>query len=126
MQKLLALITIAVFGSGCAAIVKGTHDDVTINSVPSGATFHVQPTGQSGVTPAQLSLSSKRKYLVAYNKKCHLPAQSQIDKQFSGWTVMNLFIPFGIIGFAIDFGTGAAYSLDDNTSTVLIPRENCN
>ena len=125
MHRVTCLIILGLLGTGCASIVTGTSSEVTVTSAPSGARFHVMPSGESGITPAIVELASNKKHMVAYEMECHAPAQVQVDKHLSGWTFLNLALPVWPVWFMVDFGTGGAYTLDDNASTVLMPSPEC-
>jgi len=132
----LGLIAGVLFGSGCATIVHGPRQSVTITSDPSGAAVTVlsgHDVKESGVTPVKVRLPRRDANLtIRVEKSGCEPAEVKVKRSVSGWTFTNLIAanPFaqqgmdsssgmtyaGQLGmtsamFATDFLTGGAYKL---------------
>ena len=105
--------------AGCATIVhRGGKQRVLINSVPPGATATID-----GVikiqTPGEVKLKRGKDHVVVIEKEGYQPGQTLIDREFSGWVIGNIAFG-GLIGLAVDFGTGAAWNLEPETVTVTL------
>ena len=93
---------------GCATIVHGNRQTVTINSEPAGASVRID--GLKGKTPFSTSLARNNDYVVSVKKEGYQEEQVQITKSFSGLSIIgNVF--FLLIGVVIDFASGSAYNL---------------
>lgn len=135
------LCTVIVVGSGCATIVNGRTQAVTVSSEPSGA--HVFIGGQFvAVTPARLELKRRDEHIVLRVEKDGFVAQDVgVTRSVSGWIVgnaaaLNPFqcqgydsveacsraMPLNLsLGLAIDFLTGAAFTHPGVVRVILAP-----
>jgi hypothetical protein len=86
----LALSLLALCCSaGCATIVQGRHQEVTINSNPPGAAFEVG--GISGTTPAVVALPRKQKYhSVIISKPGYETAEVLVGRQINPSVAGNI------------------------------------
>lgn len=134
----LAVLFAVVSGAGCATIVHGPRQSVTITSDPSGATVTVLSNGAvkatPGVTPVKVKLPRRDANLTVRLEKAGCqPAELPLKRSVSGWVAGNLIAanPFAMQGydsdpggeyakqlafgvpalFAIDFLSGGAYKL---------------
>jgi hypothetical protein len=129
--------TLAIAGSGCATLVHGPRQTVTVTSDPSGAAVTVLSgttvKGTPGVTPIQLQLARRDPNItIRLEKPGCAPAELQLKRRVSAWMFGNLIAanPFaqqgmdstsaasyaGQLGLtsgmiATDFLTGGAYKL---------------
>jgi hypothetical protein len=141
MRRLLpaGLLCAAAFGTpGCATIVHGPRQTVTVTSDPTGAAITVL-SGQTvkatpGVTPLELRLPRKDGSMtLRLEKPGCAPAEVRLKRGVSGWTFVNLIAanPFAMQGydrdaagqyakqlliaipalFAVDVISGGAYKL---------------
>lgn len=105
--------------AGCATIMnRGGHQRVLINSEPPGATATIDGV-ISITTPGEVSLKRNKSHVVRIEKEGYQPANRMIDNELSGWVFGNILIG-GLIGLAIDMGTGAAFKLDPDTINVTL------
>ncbi len=107
---------------GCATIMhKGGKQWVLITSTPSGATATID--GITTIqTPGQVKLKRGKDHVVVVEKEGYETAQLLIDHEFSWWVVGNALFG-GLIGLAVDFGTGGAYNLEpDSVNLTLNPK----
>lgn len=104
---------------GCATIITGRTQSVTINSLPSGATATVD--GQKVITPGKVMLRRDDNYIVKVEKDGHAAGQANINSGLNPWLLGNVLIG-GIIGLAIDFASGSAWKLSpDQVNAELTP-----
>ena len=116
----LIALSLAWTTTGCATIVHGNRQTVTINSEPAGASVKID--GLKGKTPFSASLARNNDYVVSIKKEGYKEEQVQITKSFSGLSIIgNLF--FLLIGVVIDFASGSAYNLNPTKIDVELEKE---
>lgn len=119
----LFLLT-AILASGCASVARGTSDTLIVNSDPTGALVELS-NGLMGKTPATFKLPRKSALVVKISKEGYEPVDVNVTPQIAGagsaGMVGNVFLG-GIVGAAVDTGTGAMYDLKPNPISVkLVP-----
>ena len=113
------MMIIAYSLSGCATIVSGGRNQVTVDN-SGGATYfsildHNHQVVDSGVTPKQVTLRTKQqwlkpaKYQVVYAGQ-EGTTQHDLNARLNWWTAGNIVIG-GVPGLIIDSATGAAWKL---------------
>ncbi len=112
IEVLTAVGIVAVLCSGCATILSGSSQNITITSEPPGA--HVKIAQQSGTTPAILQVPKGKDYPIEVTHGTDtrvLPLQ----RTFDAISVLNIFFwP----GFIVDAVTGAITKYDPDTYSV--------
>ncbi len=104
-----ALLILAVFIAGCATIMHGTTQDVSISSPPTGATITID--GQTyGTTPVVADLKRKDKHMIRIELDGYDPYEIGLGRKTSGWVWGNIVFG-GIIGLAVDAMTGGLYNI---------------
>jgi uncharacterized protein YceK len=129
MKKLLLAAAVVTTLSGCASIMNGPTQSVTIQSTPEGAAISV--TNKAGekvhTGSAPLTVVLKRSagyfkpevYTIAFTKEGFLPKEVVITGTMSGWFIGNLLFG-GLIGMlAVDPVTGSMYSLPNSVGEIL-------
>ena len=111
--------------AGCATITKGTDDLVTIDTEPDGAQCVLfTDKGQVAVinpTPGSIKVpKSKRDLSVRCEKDGYFPTEGVIASSFQAMTFGNILFG-GLIGVAIDAGSGAMSKYESGVSITLIP-----
>jgi hypothetical protein len=127
MKKLFIILSLLI--SGCATIISGTTSDVFIDSLPLNSSFNV--INQAGIvvhrgfTPEKITLKtssgffSGERYIVNYYNADYYGDFSVIDYKINNWYFGNL-IWGGFFGMLIvDPLTGAMWTLDKESSTIL-------
>lgn len=110
-----AAMAVLLMGSGCATMIRGTEEVLSITSEPSGALAEVSD-GQKGTTPCQIKLKRNQSVLIKYSKDGYEPETLSVFPTLAGSGV--------ILGGVIDYGTGAVYSLAPNPAHVMLkPRQ---
>lgn len=123
---LLGIVTIGIFGSflnGCATIVRGTDQSLTLITDPTGAQCTLRRRGEIvGIinpTPGSAQVE-KSKHDIHY--LCEKPGYEStagvITSEFQGWTVGNVLLG-GIIGAGVDSASGAMNDYDPSATIVL-------
>jgi len=120
-MKIAAVAALGVAVSGCATIVKGTSQVVSVSTPPATGANCVltNPEGSWTITtPAQVKVSKSKEDLVA---KCTMPgyqdATQRIASSFQSWTAGNVLIG-GVIGIGVDAASGA---MNEYPTTITIP-----
>ena len=111
---------------GCATITKGTDDLVTIDTKPDGAQciLFTQDKQIAVVNPTPGSIEvpkSKRDLLVRCEKDGYFPTEGVIASSFQAMTIGNVLFG-GLIGVAIDAGSGAMHYYEDAIRITMIPK----
>lgn len=120
--------------SGCASIVKGSSQEIKINSTPSEARFEIRDLdGQyspiSGTTPATVKLKKKARYFagakyeILLTKPGFETAQVNVDSRVTWWYLAGNLVFGGLIGLVgVDPATGAMWLLEpDEVNVNLVP-----
>lgn len=119
--SVLAVVCVAL--AGCASVTKGTSQNITINSTPSGAACTVERDGtmiaQIAATPEIIKVSkSKHDLMLTCNLPGYKTARHVIPSDVEAMTAGNVIFG-GVVGLAIDAGTGAINKYDANVTVIL-------
>ncbi len=107
------LLGVCVLSSGCASIINGTAQEVSVSSNPSGA--KVQADGNdSGETPAKIKLKRKTDHVLVITKDGYEQEQKNLMHVISGAVCGNI-LAGGLIGWGVDAATGAQHKLVPGT-----------
>jgi PEGA domain len=116
--KKLVVCTLAVcslLGSSCATMLKGTSDEITVVSDPSGAEVSVND-ADKGPTPLTFTVPSKQDVNVTVAKAGYQPENLQDPVSFrwgyEAWAFLAYIIPM-----VVDLSDGAAWGHDHLTMT---------
>jgi len=89
------LLSIATAGVGCATAVRGLNENVTISSVPNGATV-IADGKDVGVTPTSAKLSRNDVHSIRIEKAGYIPYETETGTKVSnGWRAADL--PLGVL-----------------------------
>ena len=113
------VLSVLILACSCASIVTGSHDNVDILSLPSGAAFDTN-TGHNGVTPASISIPDDVTLEVTYKMEGYQDARASLAPKMSGWFWGNILLG-GIIGMIIDGISGNWRTHSGSLSATLIP-----
>lgn len=106
----IVLLT-AVMLSGCATIIRGTEQEVAINTNPVGANVQFS-NGQSCVSPCTIKTKRNQSLQISITKDgCHQQTATMMPTLSGGGVIMGGFI---------DYGTGAVYDLQPNPMTISL------
>ena len=105
----------------CAAVFKGTSDNVDFSSEPDGAKVYVNGVLR-GTTPVKLKLESKRTYNIEFKKEGYETKNFTLTNHVGvGWVILDVI--FGIIPVVVDAATGSWYVLDQDYVKVEMEKE---
>lgn len=129
IEALGAAVAFTVLGA-CASIIKGSSENVSIDSNPAGASVKILKAEggavvAEGTTPYVVPLKrgdgffAKGRYRVVVEKPGHATREVAIDASANGWYIAGNLVFGGLIGWLIiDPATGAMWSLDPDKITV--------
>jgi len=124
IKVLLLTAFVSVNVVGCATIIKGTSHQVGINSAPDGATVEIKGSNgiiyQSGLTPFTAKVSKKREYTVKISLEGYQAQEVLIYKD--GIEIIAFCNGFGILGWGIDFISGAINKLEPEMINVTLKK----
>lgn len=114
------LLFLLCFAGGCATIINGSTQQVSVSSDPPGA--QVMADGNPiGVTPLVIDLQRKSNHIVTVSMDGYHTEQVSVVKVMSGAVAGNI-LAGGFIGWGIDAASGAQYKLKPDTVTVQMRR----
>jgi hypothetical protein len=113
--------------AGCATIVEGTDQTVSVHTEPSGAECRLTRGGTLvGVinpTPGSVNVDkSRREISVSCEREGYRNAVGILDSDFQATTLGNLIIG-GIIGVGVDAASGAMNEYDESIIIHMIPED---
>lgn len=116
---LVPLLAAAVVGgSACAAIFSSGPDPVAFDSDPSGAELLVNGE-RMGTTPVTLQLHPDKQHTVTFRRPGYEDAVVSLTTHVqAGWVVLDILA--GVIGVAIDAGTGEWKAFDSGRQFVTL------
>ncbi len=108
--------------SGCAAMFSGTTSNVNVTSTPTGADCNVTDHGVH--TPGNVVLpKSSSDLTINCQKEGYEEGSSKLASSFNTTSLVNILTGYGlVIGFIIDFATGAAWEYTDHVNVNLIQK----
>lgn len=121
MQKLvtaLMLGVLALFGGGCASIVKGTTQAIPVSSSPTGADIRLDG-NRVGQTPGSIEVKRKSDHLMTIEKEGYQTESIAITRNVGGAVFGNI-LAGGLIGWGVDAMSGAQYNLTPATISLTL------
>lgn len=119
-KPILIALTIAILtNTGCAAMFTGTTSNINITSTPSGADCDVS--GHGVHTPGNVVVEKSSSNLsVVCQKEGYEAGTSKAESTFNTVALVNILTVYGmVIGFIIDFATGAAWEYPSHINVNL-------
>lgn len=103
---LTAMLLSVPFVGGCATILRGTHQTVEVQTVPSAANVTID--GKVYLSPTRLSLARKQVHTVLIEKAGYRSLKFEIDPIWDGISLVgNIILPGGSVGLVYDAADGA-------------------
>lgn len=116
-RAVVALGVVVVLG-GCATILGGSSQTITVNSNVSGA--QVTLNGASlGVTPLTASIKRGQTGVLSVQSAGYQPYQIALNKKITTLFWVNIFTG-GVFGSTTDAATGAMYEYEPSTFMVML------
>ncbi|MGE0074910.1 MAG: PEGA domain-containing protein [Sphaerochaetaceae bacterium] len=112
ISLLVAVIVLVLAFTGCATILKGSSQDISIDSNPSGAKVFVDG-AQVGTTPLSVDLKKNKHSSIRVVKDGYEPQQQPLQKEYDMITILNAFWDWSttdlITGNAFQYAPDAYY-----------------
>lgn len=124
-----AAVLLLIFGvTGCATLFGGgSSQAVNLTSEPTAAGFVVKSSSglqmAQGKTPNTIQLPRKNEYQLEITAPGYQPQTMVLTKGVNGWVWVNLLGP-ALVGFAIDFVSGAGWKLEPALVNVSLQKGN--
>jgi len=114
----LLVLVLALAQVGCATIVCGGSQKIAVESVPQGA--HVAIDDQMvGETPLVTEVSRNRTHEIRIRKEGY-DEESRVTYKGNNYMLLGNILIGGLIGYAIDLSTGAAYTVEPDRFVVTL------
>ena len=95
--------------SGCATIMTGTTQTISINTTPSNANVWVDGI-YVGASPISVNMKRDKSHIVRVELEGYQPCEMVLNKELNEWVFGNII--FGhFIGLAVDAISGSIYKL---------------
>jgi hypothetical protein len=125
MIRLLLAAVLALPCVGCASVVRGTTENISIATTPAGATAEISgleiPT--ACVTPCVVQAKRNADITVSINKEGYEPQVIPLTKEVPGTAAAGFagnLLAGGLIGMGVDAATGAAQDHKPNPVIVTL------
>ncbi|OAS25005.1 hypothetical protein [Methylobacterium platani] len=116
-----AAALVAVGLGACGSIVRGTTEQVSFVSVPSGAAMTTDKKYGCPITPCTLEVDRSDEFVATFTKPGYIPESIPVRTKVAGRgaaSVAGNVLAGGIIGVGVDAYTGAA--LDHEPNPVIV------
>ena len=125
MRRLVAAVaasSIMVLGvAGCAVVMKGQYEDVSINATEERARVTVNGEDM-GFTPLKLRLASNKEYRIEFEKPGFEKKVVRLTNNIGpGYIIADILL--GLVPIVIDAATGAWYQLDQTNVNAVLERQ---
>jgi hypothetical protein len=110
-------IVLLLIATGCATVTRGTSEVLVVESEPTGADVEITPANQRCKTPCSAKLRRKENQLITIRRDGYEPVQVNVLSQTAGAGAAGMagnVILGGLIGAAVDAGSGATKELKPN------------
>jgi len=114
-----------ISSTACATITRGTNDTLVIETDPP-TTDATLSNGHNCKTPCSIKMSRKENCVVKIEKEGYEPVEVNVTPQISGGGGAGMagnVLFGGLIGVAVDAGSGAMYDLKPNPISVKLEKK---
>jgi hypothetical protein len=126
-MRILACVSACLVVCGCASVVRGTTETVTVQSEPSDASIRTSLGHSCPMSPCTFEVSRKTELTAYAEKSGYKPGSIFIGTKFSGGGAAGLagnVVLGGVIGVGVDAATGATLDHYPNPATInLVPAD---
>ncbi|WNC73101.1 hypothetical protein RGQ13_03700 [Thalassotalea psychrophila] len=117
MKKLVCALTASLFLSGCAGIINGTSDNITITSVEPGTRIYVDGV-KRGIDDALVQIDRGETHTIKVVKKGCEPVIIETGDKFDATSLLGILLDWGVISIPVDLISGAAWKAYPTIYTV--------
>lgn len=127
MKTMLVIGVAALSLSGCATIVKGTDQDVIVNTDPQGAHCELTRDGTQlaiiDPTPGTINVEkSSNDIHITCDMEGYETARFMLESEVQAMTAGNVLFG-GVIGLGVDAASGAMNKYDSNVTVIMQRKE---
>ena len=116
--RLAFLGVMIIFLSGCATIVSGSNQTVSIASNPAGVEIQIDGVSQ-GITPRSFELERGKTHQIILSSPGYLSETRVLKKGLNKWFWAGLLIPYSPL---VDWLTGSIYSVKPDKVNVQLTK----
>jgi hypothetical protein len=113
----LVPLAAAMLLGGCASMISGTYDTITINSLEPGTKIFVDGVPR-GLDTATLQVRRGDPHVIRAEKPGCDPLVMETGEAFDSLSLLGVFIDFGLFSIPIDLISGAAWKTQPLMDTV--------
>jgi hypothetical protein len=117
MKKMALIAALAMGLTGCASVIKGSNETISVNSVEKGTTIYVDGAAR-GLDTASVSLKKGKTYNIRAEKEGCEAVSTTTGESFDPTSLLGILIDFGIFTIPMDLISGAAWKIEPTTYTV--------
>lgn len=117
LKIIIGAVLTAFLTTGCATIIKGTNENVSVNSLEDDTVIYVNGAAR-GKDTAFVNLPKGEKYTIRAEKAGCKPVTATTGESFDPTSLLGIFIDLGIISIPVDLISGAAWKIQPTTYTV--------
>lgn len=117
----LALALVAT-QAGCGTIFGGSSQEISLTSSPDAAEVEFDHVNRTVATPAEIELKRKNSYKLTFSREGYETETASIESSLRGGILALDILFTGLIGVAVDAGTGAWNSLSPENVSVSLEK----
>ena len=124
-MKKFTIIVLAFVVAGCATVTRGSKDVLTVDTVPQGATCSLSNGYYCASTPCSIEMPRKSQGVVTCNKDGYQEGTGNFTNKTAGAGAAGMagnVLLGGLIGAAVDGGTGAMKDLVPNPLVITLEK----
>jgi hypothetical protein len=127
MKRLLASFLLPIFATGCASIIEGTSQEISINTNPAGADCALkrqdQVIARVNPTPGATTIKKTKYDITVYCDKNGFQQATYLNHSGAAAATFGNIVLGGGIGWAIDSAAGADNKYDSPVNITLVPAQ---
>lgn len=121
VAPVLPLVLVAAL-AGCGTIFGGSSQEVSLGSSPGPAEVELDHVNRTVTTPTEIELKRKNSYELTFTREGYEPETASIESSLRGGILVLDILFTGLLGVAIDAGTGAWNSLSPENLSVSLEK----
>ncbi len=125
LTRLGAVLPLVSLLAACATVTRGTTDQVTFQSEPTGAQMRTSLGHTCPQTPCTLELPRKQEFIAIFSKTGHEEVQVPVATRVAGAGAAGFagnILLGGVVGMAADAATGATLEHFPNPVMATLPQ----